>query len=87
MNFYVCPQMQALRNALRNLAIAWSDQSENRENAWKCRTDYRYKNRKWSVIHGRGTSGEKSGRLTLITESGQYSDLTAAEVLMCMRNA
>ena len=55
--FYICSEMQKLREYLDKNQIVWSDNSDDWEVAWICRTRFKYKKVTWSVIHGYGTYG------------------------------
>ncbi len=58
----VCKQMQQLRKLLDKKNIPWEDHSEDMTKdkdwpMWFCRTWFKYKGIKWSVINGFGTYG------------------------------
>lgn len=55
--FYVCEEMQKLRNGLTARGIEWKDASEKNPAYWICRTHYTHNKSKWSVVHGFGTYG------------------------------
>lgn len=61
MEFTVCEEMQKLRDKLDKNNIPWEDVSDDMSRKgfdyWICRTHFKYKNYKWSVIHGYGTYG------------------------------
>lgn len=54
--YYVCEQMQTLRDYLDHIGIEWDDVSDMSE-LWVCRTHFDYNGHHISVIHGFGTYG------------------------------
>ena len=62
MEFYVCDEMQKLRDKLDANNIPWEDASTKDSGSkdvdwWMCRTHFQYKGHGWSVIHGYGSYG------------------------------
>ena len=56
--FYICPEMEKLRDELSKRNITWSDNSDKGFcGFWICRTHFEYKRHSWSVVHGFGTFG------------------------------
>ena len=57
--FFVCEEMQKLRDQLDNHGIEWQDKSEHYDdsNVWICRTWFTHNNIMWSVVHGFGSYG------------------------------
>lgn len=89
--FYVCEEMQKLRDGLTARGIEWKDETEKGPVYWICRTHYTHNKSKWSVIHGFGTYGgfshfSKDGKLELLV--GLYGEpigqLTADKVFRLM---
>ena len=85
--FYVCEEMQKLRDGLDERKIPWKDLTDN-DGLWICRTHFRIKGDLWSVVHGYGSYGgfssfEKDKQLLECMYGGNEPDgwLTAAEVL------
>lgn len=85
--FYVCEEMQKLRDGLDERKIPWKDLTD-KDGLWICRTHFRIKGDSWSVVHGYGSYGgfnsfEKDKQLLECMYGGNEPDgwLTAAEVL------
>lgn len=64
MEFYVCKEMQKLRDWLDSQKIPWEDVSSDYKdmapvsyNIWMCRTHFEYKDNFYSVVHGYGSYG------------------------------
>ena len=54
--FYVCEEMQKLRDGLDERKIPWKDLTD-KDGLWICRTHFRINGDRWSVVHGFGTYG------------------------------
>lgn len=85
--FYVCEEMQKLRDGLDERKIPWKDLTD-KDGLWICRTHFRIKGDHWSVVHGYGSYGgfnsfEKDKQLLECMYGGNEPDgwLTADEVL------
>ena len=86
-NFYVCEEMQKLRDGLDERKIPWKDLTDQ-DNLWICRTHFLIKGDRWSVIHGYGSFGgfnsfEEDKQLLecMCGENEPIGWLTADEVL------
>ena len=55
--FYVCNEMQKLRDGLTERGIEWKDSTQKEPAYWICQTHYKYNKNEWSVIHGFGSYG------------------------------
>ena len=61
--FYICCEMNILRNYLDKHEIKWEDISYHPENMrWICRTRFIFNGIVYSVIHGYGTWGGVFGK-------------------------
>jgi len=85
--FYVCEEMQKLRDGLDERKIPWKDLTD-KDALWICRTHFWIKGDRWSVVHGYGSYGgfsifEKDKQLLECMYGGNEPDgwLTADEVL------
>lgn len=84
-------EMEKLRELLDAEHITWNDASREGEMCPMCRTHFRYRGYKWSVIHGYGSYGGYSiitadeGLLELMSEAVNGGDpvgwLTANQVM------
>lgn len=89
--FYVCEEMQKLRDGLTARGIEWKDSTQRGPAYWICRTHYKHNKNKWSVVHGFGTYGgfshfSKDAQLLECMYGGNepIGWLTAAEVFKLM---
>ena len=85
--FYICDEMQKLRDGLDERNIPWMDLTD-KYGLWICRTHFVIKGDRWSVIHGHGSYGgfnsfEKDKQLLECMYGGNepIGWLTADEVL------
>lgn len=85
--FYICDEMQKLRDGLDERNIPWNDLTD-KDDLWICRTHFWIKGDRWSVIHGFGSYGgfnsfEKDKQLLECKYGGNepIGWLTADEVL------
>lgn len=94
--FFVCKEMQALRDWLDKEGIAWEDKSADYGETWICRTHFWVGGNKWSVINGYGSYGgydpllDRDERLLECMRSEMDEPegwLTAADVIKMMEDA
>lgn len=88
-SFYVCSEMNKLREALTLRGIHWTDMSDIEDFFWICRTWFWHRDNKVSVIHGYGTYGGiqfgRDGELlevySTLTGNEPIGHLTAADII------
>ena len=100
-NYYICEEMQKLRDGLDARGIPWIDHSETGDSGsgyWMCRTRFEYNDTIWSVIHGYGSYGgydvfcKKDSELLecmcdLVNDGEPEGHLTADDVFKLMEES